>query len=101
MTREEIFDALDGEVQFYDDLDSAIIGIAERCGGPSVVCYDYNKTIQALMDGFEGVELDADDVLEGITLEEKKENMALEWMDFNILGGYIGELTPIILRTQI
>lgn len=32
MTKEEVTELIDDEAIFYDDLDSAIIGIAERCG---------------------------------------------------------------------
>jgi len=48
MTKDEVLEIVDDEAIIYDDLDSAIIGVAERCGMPDVVCYDYDKLIEAL-----------------------------------------------------
>ncbi len=64
----------------WTDCDSAIIGVAARCGMRSVVCYDYDKLVEHFMSC-------------GMTDEE-----AIEWIDHNILGAYVGEYTPIILH---
>jgi hypothetical protein len=58
----------------------AIIGTASKCGSPDIVAYDVNKIISILMD--------RDDM----TDEE-----AWEFYEFNILGSYVGELTPIFI----
>lgn len=65
------------EAIFYDGFDGAILGHGERCG-LSVVLYDANKCIEILMT-------------DGMTHDE-----ALEYFEFNVLGGYLGPLTPII-----
>ena len=97
MTKEEVEELVGEEAIFYDDLDSAIVGVADRCGMPTVVCYDRDKAIEAIKDTFTGVELDEDEIADGVTVEQKKEEMAWEWYEFNVLGGYIGEYTPIFI----
>jgi|TARA_R100001460_G_scaffold90651_1_gene132353 hypothetical protein len=59
--------------------DEAIVGLGHRCGCESVVVYDYDK----LVDVF---------IQQGMDEEE-----SIEWIDYNILGAWIGEDTPIIL----
>ncbi len=59
--------------------DEAIVGLGHRCGCESVVVYDYDK----LVDVF---------IQQGMDEEE-----SIEWIDFNILGAWIGEDTPIVL----
>lgn len=103
MTREDIIELVDDEAIIYDNLDSAIIGVANRCGMPSVVCYDYDKVIEALKDSFEVTEQDLDefDISNGVSIDDKKYEMAVEWYDYNIIGGYLGEYTPIVVTTKI
>jgi hypothetical protein len=100
MTKEEVEELVGEEAIFYDDLDSAIVGVADRCGMPTVVCYDRDKVIQALVDSFSDVELDDDEKANGVTMEQKKEEMAWEWYEFNVLGGYVGEYTPIFITVN-
>ena len=58
-----------------DGLDDAIIGY---CAASGTVIYDYDKCLGILM-------LDQD-----FTEEE-----AIDWMEYNVLGAYVGEGTPI------
>lgn len=106
MTREEVLDYIGGEAIFYgeeNELDSAIIGVASRCGMPDVTCYDYDKLIDALKETFDITEADltAEEIEDGVTVEDKKYETAVEWYEFNIIGGYVGEFTPIIISTNI
>jgi hypothetical protein len=32
-----------------DGFDDAIIGVVERCGQPTLVCYDYDRCVEILM----------------------------------------------------
>lgn len=66
----------------WDGYDDAIIGLGTRCAFPEVLVYDYDKMVQCGMD------------MNGWTDEESR-----EWVDFNILGCYIDETTPIIVNT--
>lgn len=68
------------EALFCDGFDDAIIGIAERFGVPGVTAYDYEKVIAMLMK-------------DGMDYEE-----AVEYFDFNIVGAWVGDDTPVFVR---
>ena len=61
-----------------DSFDDAIIGIGRRCGQPDIVAYDESKVIDILMKR------------EGMSYED-----AIEWYEFNIVGGWHGDQTPL------
>ena len=61
-----------------DGLDKAIIGVGSRCGQNDILVYDYEKCCEIFMER------------EGWTYEE-----AVEWMDFNVVGAWLGEGTPM------
>ena len=63
-----------------DGFDKAIIGVGSRCGQPDIIAYDVNKCIKILMD-------------QGMTDEE-----AMEFFEFNVVGAWVGEETPIFGR---
>jgi hypothetical protein len=63
-----------------DGFDEAFIGIGERCG-LSVYVYDQEKCIEILM--------------KNMSREE-----AVEYFEYNTLGAFMGEGTPIFLRTM-
>lgn len=67
----------DPDLLFADGFDGAILGVAERCGSPQVVVYDYDKCVDILV------------ARDGMTEDE-----AIEWMGFNVVGAYAGERTP-------
>ena len=63
-----------------DGFDDAIMGIGERCGQPTLVAYDRAKCIQILIDR------------DGMDYEE-----AVEFFEFNTVGAWAGEGTPIFI----
>jgi hypothetical protein len=63
---------------FADGFDDAIIGVAERSGMEPVVAYDVNKIIEILA-------------------RDMSEDEAVEYFEFNILGAYMGERTPVFV----
>lgn len=69
------------EALFADGLDEAILGLARVFGKEAVVAYDYEACVEVFMAG-------------GMTFDE-----AEEWMSFNVMGAYVGEMTPIFVRT--
>lgn len=77
MTREEVADFNEDAV-LWNGCDDAIIGYTPD----GKVVY----SIEKLWDVF---------VAQGMTQEE-----AVEWVDYNILGAYIGEFTPIHIYTE-
>lgn len=70
----------DPDLILWDGLDEAIVATAERCGMGIVLVYDYEKMMKVFMDR------------DGMTQED-----AMEWIDFNIVGAYVGQKTPITL----
>ena len=63
-----------------DGFDAAILGVVERIG-LQTVCYDLNKVISILME--QGMD----------------EQDAWDWYQFNMLGAWVGEATPVFLET--
>ena len=61
-----------------DGLDGAIIGVGQQFDKPDRLIYDYDKCVDILMTD------------QGFTEEE-----AIEWIEFNVKGAYVGEGTPI------
>ena len=59
--------------------DRAIVGVAERCAMEHVVVYDRYEIIEAL-------------IRDGLDEEE-----AVEFYEFNILGAYAGERSPMYI----
>ncbi len=64
-----------------DGFDAAIIGSAERCGSPNMIAYDWDACVQILQDR------------DGMTLDD-----AIEFMEFNVLGSYVGDDTPVFIK---
>jgi hypothetical protein len=63
-----------------DGFDEAIIGIGRQFN-KQLVIYDEDKCIQILMER------------DGMSWEE-----AIEFFNFNVVGAYVGEHTPIFVR---
>ena len=62
-----------------DGFDDAILGITTRIGDDSLLAYDYDKCIKILQ--------------KDLSYEE-----AVEYMEFNVVGSYVGEGTPIFIK---
>ena len=62
-----------------DGFDDAILGISTRIGDESLLAYDYDKCIKILQ--------------KDMSYEE-----AVEFMEFNVVGSYVGEGTPIFIK---
>jgi hypothetical protein len=66
-----------------DGFDTCVIGIGSRFGmNIPILVYDYEKCAQLLVDR------------DGGTIDE-----AYEYMVFNVLGAWVGEGTPMFVRT--
>jgi hypothetical protein len=80
--REELAGEWDAELLFLseEEFDEAIIGVSERIGDEPVVAYDTTKIVEILS--------------RSMTVDE-----AYEYFEFNILGAYVGEKTPVFITT--
>jgi hypothetical protein len=63
----------------YDGFDAAIIGTVERIG-LNVLCYDLNKVLEILV------------AQHGMDIDE-----AYEYYEYNMIGGWLGDNTPVFL----
>jgi hypothetical protein len=78
--REELADLWDQDLLFMSEpeYDDAIIGVVERAGGSPVIAYDTQKIL---------------DILErSMPMED-----AQEFFEYNILGAYMGDRTPVYI----
>lgn len=65
-----------------DGFEPAFVGVAMQCcNRPDLMVYDYDKAVELLQ------------TRDGMTWEE-----AAEYLDFNVLGAWMGEGTPIFMR---
>jgi hypothetical protein len=79
MTLEEILEHYeDVELLKADGFDGAVIGIELR---QNRLVYDVNKMIEIL-----------------IIRDNMSEDEALEYIEFNVIGAYVGEQTPIYVK---
>ena len=67
----------------WDGFDSAIIGVGERNNTDSMIVYDYDKMINVL-----------------VTRDSMTHEEAEEYLDFNDIGAWIGDTTPIIVNKK-
>jgi len=81
---QERFAEIDPNIIIFDGLNDAIIGHAYlRQSQTNVAVYDYVMIVEVLM-GSQGM----------------NRRGAREYADFNIVGAYLGEYTPVILHRE-
>ena len=71
------------EAVLWDGFDEAFIGVSRRCGQPTLATYSYTKCIEILVKR------------DKMTWDE-----AVECFEFNTVGGWLGEHTPICVVTE-
>jgi hypothetical protein len=64
-----------------DGLDEAIIGVAHRCGEPTVVAYDIDQCVKQIQ--------------RDLNCEIWE---AVEYFQFNVAGSYLGDQTPVFIE---
>lgn len=85
MTREQLVELHgDDELLFADGFDDAILGVAHRACQPLAVLYSYKKCVEILTSGEDPMDYDS----------------AVEYLDFNTMGAYVGERTPVFLMDE-
>ena len=67
----------------WDGFDNAIVGVGERNNTDSMIVYDYDKMVKVL-----------------VTRDDMSYEEAEEYIDFNIVGAWIGDTTPIIVTKK-
>lgn len=66
-----------------DGFDEAVLGVGRRCSQPNLLVYDYHKCCEILVKR------------DKMTYEE-----AEEFMEFNVVGAWVGDTTPIFVNTD-
>lgn len=82
MTPQEVAE-YNEEALICDGFDDALIGVAERINLGPVAAYDVNKIINIL-----------------ITRDGMNEEEALEYFNYNIIGSWMGDYTPVFIYTN-
>lgn len=67
------------ELLLADGFDEAVIGLVDGACREPVLCYDYRKCIEILS-------------------RKMSEEDADEYMQFNVVGAYVGEYTPLFVH---
>lgn len=83
------------EALLCDGFDEAIIGMASRINLGPVVAYSKTKMIEMLMSE---MEVDETELEDGESIESRRYEMALEYFEFNIIGSWVGENTPVFIE---
>lgn len=64
-----------------DGFDEAFIGLSRRTGQPMLAVYSYDKMVALL-----------------ISRDEMTYDDAVDYIEFNCLGAWVGEQTPVIVQ---
>lgn len=73
---------IDEELLLADGFDDAFLGIGQRCGQPMIAVYSRERCIEILIS-------------QGSTAEEAEEHF-----EFNVVGAWVGERTPVFVTTK-
>jgi len=87
LTRSRIDDALkemEENTLLIDGFDEAFLGFSQRINQPILAVYSYDGLVKVCMDR------------DGMEWEE-----AVEYVDYNIVGAWVGEQTPIIVMPLV
>lgn len=76
----ELLAELEEDILLMDGFDDAIIGYSQRINDPTLAVYSWELMLKILMER------------DGMSDEE-----AMEYIDYNCLGAWVGERTPIIV----
>ena len=77
----EKLEELNEDAILFDGYEDALVSIALRFNMQPVACYDIKKCIEILMNR------------DGMSQPE-----AVEWFEYNTLGAWVGEHTPIFIN---
>lgn len=76
----ELLAELEEDILVMDGFDDAIIGYSQRINDPTLAVYSWELMVKILMER------------DGMSDEE-----AMEYIEYNCLGAWVGERTPIIV----
>jgi len=71
------------DILLADGFDDAVIGVGYRCGQPDLAVYDIDKCISILMKN-----------------NNWDRHEAIEYFEFNVIGAWVGENTPMWVQVE-
>lgn len=77
---DQIVQDMGDEIMLMDGFENAFIGFSRRCGQPTLATYSFDKMVDVLI---ERDNMDPDE--------------AMEYIDYNCAGAWMGPLTPVIV----
>ena len=80
---DEVIGSLDQRTVVFPDLEEALVGVDRRFGQEDIACYSYDKVIELYID-------------QGMSYEE-----AVEYFEYNTIGGWYGDTTPCFITSEI
>lgn len=83
----------DHGIILYDGFDEALVGFGASFHNLPCAIYNYEKCIDLIMKNDSACEFQESDESDFITYDD-----AVEYFEFNVIGGYVGEQTPIFMR---
>jgi len=84
------------EAILWDDCDSALIGTARikrEDQWNTVAMYSYELLVMYFVNNFRGLYESKEESIS----DDELESMAIEYVDYNISGAYVGPFTPLII----
>ena len=81
---EEVITEMGDSTLLLDGFDEAFIGFSQRISQPLLAVYSYDGLVRVCMER------------DGMDWEE-----AVEYVDYNVAGAWVGEQTPIIVNTPV
>lgn len=77
---DQIVQDMGDEIMLMDGFEEAFIGFSRRCGQPTLASYSFDKMVDVLI---ERDSMDPDE--------------AMEYIEYNCVGAWMGPLTPVVL----
>lgn len=76
----EALEEMDEEILLFSEMNDALIGWTKPMNSPVLAVYDYRKLVDVVME-----------------ISECSVDEAEEYVDYNVLGAYMGPGTPIVV----
>tara|TARA_Y100000310_G_scaffold339793_1_gene433587 strand:- start:293 stop:616 length:324 start_codon:yes stop_codon:yes gene_type:complete len=86
------------EILLADGFEDAFVGVVESFGSEPKACYDYDACIDILM---EQMTPSIEDFTKNDEFYRDWHGEAVEFMEFNVTGAYVGEFTPAFIKLNL
>jgi|TARA_Y100000310_G_scaffold257999_1_gene266232 hypothetical protein len=84
------------EALLADGLENALVGACDRFGQQTLAAYDYDKCIEILAKEI-AKDMKTSDIYD---LEDDPYTLAIETFDYNTIGAWMGDNTPVFIKLK-